>query len=469
MSTEEKMDYIKRRRLCFNCIEEKFLKEKVSQEGDLGACFYCDKSATCFSLGKLSQLVQTAFEQHYHRTPPGPSGYELAMEKEWEQAGEPVVDAIRNTAKIPYDAALDIQVMLEEQCFDYEAAKIGEELEFSTESFYEKSEPDDKRWQKEWNNFEHLLKTETRFFSQSASQLLTSVFAGIDTMTTRNGKSLIVDAGPGTNYSTIYRARTFQSDDMLKGALAQPHKHLASPPSTVATAGRMNAHGISVFYGADDPMVALAEVRPPINSKVAIARFEIIRPLKLLDLTALSDVATNSDSIFNPSYKDHLEHTMFLRRLSDLITRPVMPDHEPFDYLATQAVTDFLSAEYSPSLDGIIFPSVQAANGVNIVLFHKAARVETIERPMGMNVMVSLVHEDEEGCRPEYNVFEEVMSKEKENIEPVPREWNPDQRLSTLRIAQGSIYVHIVDSIEFHTRDLKVSTVRYYDVPKSLF
>ena len=61
-----------------------------------------------------------------------------------------------------------------------------------------------------------------------------------------------------------------------------------------AAAGRMNARGISVFYGANDPLVALSEVRPPVGARVAIARFEIIRPIKLLDLTARARVRTDT-------------------------------------------------------------------------------------------------------------------------------------------------------------------------------
>ena len=43
----------------------------------------------------------------------------------------------------------------------------------------------------------------------------------------------------------------------------------------------MNAKGISTFYGATNEDIALAEVRPPVGSQVAIARFDIIRPLLL--------------------------------------------------------------------------------------------------------------------------------------------------------------------------------------------
>ena len=48
------------------------------------------------------------------------------------------------------------------------------------------------------------------------------------------------------------------------------------------TGGRMNAAGISVFYGATDDETAIAGVRPPVGSWVATATFEVIRPLRLL-------------------------------------------------------------------------------------------------------------------------------------------------------------------------------------------
>jgi len=61
----------------------------------------------------------------------------------------------------------------------------------------------------------------------------------------------------------------------------RPDRDMGAPPSSLPAAGRMNAKGISTFYGATDPQIALAEVRPPVGSQVAIAYFEIIRPLRL--------------------------------------------------------------------------------------------------------------------------------------------------------------------------------------------
>ena len=135
----------------------------------------------------------------------------------------------------------------------------------------------------------------------------------------------------------------------------------------------MNARGVSVFYGANDPRVAIAEVRPPVGSQVAVARFEIVRPLRLLDLTALRTVSEGG-SIFDPELASQMERAMFLRSLSQRLTRPVMPDDEDFDYLPTQAIADFLATQNQPTIDGIMFPSVQVAgDALNVVLFYKGS------------------------------------------------------------------------------------------------
>ena len=474
MNENVDIDQLKKRNICFNCIEEGFLKNQVSKKGRRRKCSYCTRIVKCYSVEELSELVETAFKEHYHRTWDQPTSFESAMlaDKEfnydWERHGEEVVPAITNAAEIPEAATCDIQKILEAKFSDFEADAMGEETEFSTDSYYEESGINDAQWQDEWREFEHSLKTETRFFSQSASALLKSVFAGIDTMQTRDGRSLIVDAGPGTKFSTIFRARSFQLDEKLQLALARPDEHLGSPPPADAQAGRMNAHGISVFYGANSPMVALAEVRPPVGSQVALARFDIIRPLRLLDLTALNAVATTG-SLFDPSFIDILEQTMFLRNLSRRITIPVMPDHERFEYLATQVIADFLSTEYGSPLDGIIFPSVQGTDGaLNFVLLHKAARVEKIELPKGTEVSVDLSRRDDEGWHREYTVIEEVPPKKKEAKKALLRyfgdNWTPpntDPRPLTLKIDQDSVCIHIVDSIQFRTTPHKVSRYRW--------
>ena len=394
---------IRERRICSNCVGEAYLCNEINNIGEQGDCHYCGESGNCFSIEDMAERIETAFEQHYYRTSNEPEAYELALlaDKEidynWDRQGEPIVYAIMNAADIPEEVALDIQKLLEEKHFDYDAAKMGAESEFAEDSCYEESKTSDARWQLQWKEFECSLKTEARFFSRFAMSMLTTVFEGIDSLQTRGGEALIVDAGPDTDCSTIYRARTFQSPENLEKSLARPDLHIGPPPPAQARAGRMNAHGISVFYGSNVPNAAIAEVRPPVGSQVVVAQFQIIRPIRLLNLQALSEVAIYG-SIFDTTLKERLERVAFLRNLSELITVPVMPKKETLEYLATQAITDFLATVNAPTVDGILFPSAQVAGRAqNFVLFHKAARVEEITLPEGAEIDVRIGNMTEYG------------------------------------------------------------------------
>lgn len=416
MTTDVNNDEVADKRLCFDCVREGFLRGEIELHGKRRRCSYCGAVARSFSIGKVSDRVERAFEKHYARTADQPNGWESMLirdkesDYEWEREGEPVVYAIMNAAEISEVAAQDIQTVLEARHESYDYTDCCEETEFSSDSYYEEKGADSSRWHMEWRKFEESLKTEARFFSRSAAHLLASVFDGIDVMKTRDGRTLVVDAGPGTAWKDLYRARAFQSENNLGNALISPDRHLGSPPSLLASAGRMNARGISVFYGANDPKVALAEVRPPVGCRVAVARFEIIRPIKLLDLTAFGGVTTTG-SVFDPAFADTVERLAFLRSLSNRIVRPVMPDDEAFEYLATQAVADFLATEAASPIDGIIFPSVQAAgSALNVVLLHKAALVEDIRLPAGTTTRVSFGHSTEDGWEEDYTVYEEVQS-----------------------------------------------------------
>jgi len=474
MQTCAEIDKIKKRRICFECVGDVYLSNEIRDHGRQRICSYCGAKQRTYTIDEISERIESAFEQHYVRTSDQPSSFEYAMiadkesDYDWERDGEPVVYAIMNAAEIPENAASDIQEILAETHFDFDEAKLGEELEFSSDSYYTESSTTDEKWQEEWREFERSLKTEARFFGRAASLLLSSVFDSIDKMQTRHGMSLVADAGPNTSISSFYRARYFQSNKMLESAIARPDKHVGPPPSSSAKAGRMNAHGISVFYGANNPEVALAEVRPPVGSKAVVARFDIIRPIRLLDLTAI-DLVTTNGSIFDSTYIERLERTMFLRNLRHRITIPVMPDDESLEYLATQAIADFLASENTPPLDGIIFPSVQTAGeALNVVLFHKASRVEEIELPKGTEITTHISHMTEEGWEDDYTVYEEVpketeepSNKERYVFQHILETQTIDERPSTLKIDLDSVRVHIVESVKFKTNDYLVRRYRW--------
>ena len=468
------LEFLGNKTICHHCIGDKYLKAEIKSQGKKRKCSYCDETAKSYLISEMAARIDFVFEQHYVRTSENPSSwqYSLMADKEsdynWERDGEPVIYAIMNSADMPEEAATDIQIILEEQYGDFDAAAAGEETPFSSDSHYEEKGVSDAAWQEEWREFEKSIKTEARFFSNLASQYLKSVFENIHKMETKNKRPIILKAGPNTGIPELFRARVFQADDKLKAALMRPDIHLGSPPSHLARAGRMNAHGISVFYGSNDAAVALAEVRPPVGSQVAVARFDIIRPLNLLDLTALNFI-TVKGSIFDSDYINRLERAAFLKKLSQKITRPVMPDDEAFEYLATQAIADFLSTEIDPKLDGIIFPSVQVAGtSHNVVLFHKASKVEELSIPKGTEISASLWEAYEDGPEPDYKVIEEVpLTKESGNESNWPfdieiEEVDPsDSHVSSLRVDAENIYIHVIKSVKFSSSEHKVLRHRW--------
>ncbi len=465
------------RRLCSECVGESFLKAEIEAHGENAVCSYCGTDGQTFSIEELADRVETAFEHHFRLSANEPSGFELAIMKEdgrgFERDGDRVTDVIGDTAEIDEEPAEDIRAVLEDRHWDMEMAQMGEEGPFDADAHYVQVSPKDVELNAEWLDFERQIKMEARFFNRSAQAVLSSIFEGLADHQTWDGKEIIVQAGAGTKLTGLYRARVFQSDEKLQAALEHPDKEIGSPPHRAAAAGRMNARGVSVFYGASAPDVALGEVRPPVGSRVVIGRFDFIRPVKLLDVEALGSVSV-SGSFFDPTYIRRLERAEFLKRLSYRITMPVMPDDEPFDYLVTQAIADYLAVDATPPLDGIIYRSVQGRkNGFNVVLFHKSALVEPIDLPSGTKVNAHLYESTEDGPEIDYTVWENVPPKPQDDGFPklghrIFPHWSPDgdYREATLKLDLGSLSVHHVQAVSFKTEPYSVHRHRVEPRPQ---
>lgn len=476
---DDDIQELSQKHICSSCIGDNYLCNLIENERDEHECDYCGNLAPAMSLEELAERVETAFASHFSRTANEPDSFQYAMLKDkeidydWEREGEQTIYAIMDAAQISENAASDVQEILEDKHADFDSAAMGEECEFESDAHYEKIMPGDQEWQQGWRDFERTIKTEARFFSRTAASQLSELFDTIDSMTTIRGRPLVVDAGPGTDYSHLYRARAFQNEEKLKLALIRPDKELGAPPSLIAASGRMNARGISVFYGATTVDTALAEVRPPVGSQVLVARFNIIRPLKVLDLTALGNVH-ETGSVFDPDYAYRLGRMMFLKKLSNKMARPVMPDDQESEYLPTQAIADYLATEGKVPLDGIIFPSVQVSGaGLNIVLFHKAANCKQLQFPQNTEFSVQTYSTYEDGPEPDYCVIEETPpenavaedNNQKENFEFETPTWDEqdvyDYRDETLSVEIESLNVHLVKSIQINTDKFDVRRHRW--------
>jgi hypothetical protein len=382
-----------------------------------------------------------------------------------------------NLANIPDAAADDIQAILHERHGDWDMWASGETTPYADDLNYEEAPINDGHWHQQWWEFEQTLKTETRFFNREGDDLLKRIFDGIENLQTLDGENLLVDAGPGSKYNHFFRAREFQDDDALETAMMRPDQFLGPPPEHIAKSGRMNAQGVAIFYGATEVEVALSEVRPAVGSQVLVGRFELVRPLKLLNLSSLAEV-TRRGSLFDRAFSSFLERAKFLQSFTEQMSSPVMPTHEALEYLPTQAVADFLASMKEPAIDGILFPSVQSGYaGQNVALFHKASRVSRINLPDETTLKADTWQMYNEGPEREYVVIEtmpenSVEDKPESSVDPLSLhpcdQDEPDRhpagyRPISLSIDATKLQVRIIKQTSYETENHHVRRMRFTD------
>jgi hypothetical protein len=194
-----------------------------------------------------------------------------------------------------------------------------------------------------------------------------------------NNKTAVYEIIPNSGDDTICRAR-ISNEKNRKKILKNPHKELGAPPPEKTKPGRMNPLGISVFYGSfegDKRDTCISEIRPPVGAVVIVGKFKIVRPIHILDLTLFNDPDLVWPSMFQPNFNQKIKELKFIKKFHDEISKPILPDDEPLEYIPTQALTEFLANHSKFKLDGIIFASSQTGGtGKNITLFNTTTMLE---------------------------------------------------------------------------------------------
>jgi hypothetical protein len=161
--------------------------------------------------------------------------------------------------------------------------------------------------------------------------------------------------------SDVFRARAYIDFN----SWPRDAKDYAAPPASLASQGRMNPAGISMFYGALSVETAAIEVydgRP----FAAVAVFRPTRTLRLVNLSRAS-IPDPLDRSFSLSDYRLAE---FLEGFAAEVAKPIMRDdriHQ--EYVPTQAFTEFLRFRSDPHVDGVVFPTARSRQGRNVVVF----------------------------------------------------------------------------------------------------
>ena len=464
--------------VCADCIGEDYLQQEITQDGESAVCHYCEDKGQCVSLEWLADNVYFAITNHFKLTPTEPSGlqYMMLRDKEinydWYRDGQPVNDLIQEIAHVDEPIATDVQEYLSNTHMSYDDLQLGEEDPFGDEAHYEETPAEHYGAMESWNSLCSEIKSRARFFSPVTEQILNELFGEVNSFKTYDGTPVVRTISTEGELSVLYRARVAQSESDISKILENPVTELGPPPSKHAQAGRMNAVGISVFYGATDPETCIAEIRPPVGSNAIVGKFSVTRDIRLLDMDILTKVHKEG-SYFNPESSAHWGHAAFLRQLVHELTQPVMPGDEQFEYLPTQAIAEYLSERINPRLDGIIFQSSQISNdGRNVVLFNHASRVQPYELPPGTNVSINFGFATEEDHDDSITVWEEIpkdsSEDEKNNTTDSDfpafdldtflqvsdidtQDYHYDSRSITLTLDVGAIEVHTIDGVGYDT------------------
>jgi len=361
--------------VCSECIGDPILSKRIAEMKNIQKCKYCKNHNSCIGLFDLTEIVDNVYRENYQLGELYPEYYYPEDSTRWEQSGNCPEILISEMLEVEEEIANDITNILSEQ-EQHDVIREGADAYYDTTSHYQEIEISDREHVFIWEEFCEKVKHESRFFNESIISLLRDLFFGIQDLKYSEEKQPLRVIGDKEDDKFIYRARKALSAGNRIRICLNPAQELGPPPKKLAKAARMNPSGIPVFYGALERETCLSEIRL-IPGEIAIsAKFEIIKPLTVLDLTVLKKIYSKL-SMFDPFYFNKKSRLEFLRNFESMINIPVLPGDEPLDYIPSQALVEYLSNHFSPRIDAIIYSSIQTNNkGKNIAILNHALKFE---------------------------------------------------------------------------------------------
>jgi hypothetical protein len=346
--------------VCFNCVEDSYLKEIINDEGEPLRCSVCgEENNNAFTVEQLGKRIEPIMREHFCPAQ--------------GENGDSMLTVVQEVMR--QDFTFDDEIV--DAVIDSEFCRPGDGDEpfWNETSTYIEHRVKPVHYFAEWQRTLDELKGNRRFFSPAAKTLFGKLFKDVGNMKACKASGekpfklepVMRSLPVGTE---LFRARICDSRSELQDFYKNPFQHVGPPPKNKPRpAGRMNAEGVAVFYGAMDEETCLAEMRPALTNEIAIITLETTAPLRILDFSLL-ERAHGTLSYFDPDYTEQVEKHAFLRHIHRLISQPVVPKREA-DYLITQAMSEYLAHVHQNPFDGILFASAQRENGTNIVLFAK--------------------------------------------------------------------------------------------------
>lgn len=270
--------------ICHYCVGEEYVRNYISETGKANRnCSYCNKRRKNVAIEEIAELLHLMFMSHYEQPEDGPF---------YCDSGEPAVCIIQYELHVDEAPANDLLTVIADSYNDHH----GVEIIYDEGFHFIRSKHTDNSLGYAWERMEKSLRNESRYFNQHVKDFLDELFSDIETLKTDKSQIAVREV---SNDVIFYRARVFENIEDAGKALEHPERFFGPPPNELARSGRMNAHGIPVFYGATSPDIAVAEVRPVVGSYVVVVPFRPLRELRILDISALNNLTEVKGSILD--------------------------------------------------------------------------------------------------------------------------------------------------------------------------
>lgn len=430
--------------ICHKCIGEKYVASCIKEKGNMQhQCTYCKRKAKNVGIDFVGDMMHHVFLHSYRPNYEGSIFYE-------HERGDCAKDLIFDELKTDDDIASDIYDYL---CAEKNPRHTEDLMMYDDDINYLREGLYNDELDLLWGELKLSLQTQARFFNIGVKDFLDDIFSDIETIQKGKTRKVVNSLKEET---VIYRARVFETRQDLKMALTHPEKEFGPPPSDFARAGRMNAAGIPVFYGASSPKTCISEVRPAVGSYVVVAPFILRKTLKLFDISSLKNIKPIKGSHFNPQVRSLNNKIFFLRTLARTLTRPVSSKTSEFEYLITQAISEYLTSVSDYNFDGVVFNSTQVVSRSgrdegckNIVLFNKSSKVKNAESNLCRYKVKLYNYIENERRGPHYEI------RKINNNARIPNIYNyfDGRSPSVLELDAENIVVHQIKGFSFITEE----------------
>lgn len=353
--------------ICTDCVKLDSLKLYISQNSKVRECDFCKASKKCVDKKQFythleNQLFKALTPTDYL------SSFEQMMIFECGSS-EPPVYTLSEFIQDADDVVIEEAV---EEFLDWLPEKYNTD-ENGNEALYvlDNGTLEHNDYADKWEKFVKEIHHGRRFFNKKTQEFLDSLLATID-----QGGKLHSDVVDGVDCDTsLFRARIASGKDQIEKVNAEPAAQLGPVPEKLASNQRMTPAGISAMYCSLDRNTCLCELRTIVGDTAISGEFRPIKPLKLLNLSALASVDFTVGDFLSEGWRKHAHASEFFKEMVYKLSRPLGRQDE-LGYLSTQVFFEYLRVKYHKEVDGVKFSSVQTDSvGINIALFPESSHV----------------------------------------------------------------------------------------------